>query len=1362
MSWCLSRLLLALLLFIGAESVELPTLMAEEPANAATRIQEPPAVDVQVAENAMAEANKVAAQTGLGKKASPTQETPSKKVSAKKVPPKKVPPKKVSPKKAPAKKEGRKAAIEQRGAAEESPPARAAIATKQAPGKVVSKGSTPEKTGSKDAVPKKEAPKKEAPKKVTPKRESPKKVAAKKRTPDRSVATKVASKETAAKKPASASKPTLPTAWVKPLQWRSIGPANMSGRIPALAVCEENPSTWWVASASGGLLKTVNNGTTFEHQFDHEATVSIGDVQVAASDPNIVWVGTGEANPRNSVSWGDGVYKSTDGGKTWKNMGLKKAFQIGRIAIHPKDPNIVYVGTLGRLWGPNPERGLFKTTDGGKTWKKILYVDDKTGVIDVQMNLKNPDTLIVATYRRERDEFDGNDPATKFGPGAGVFVTKNGGRSFKKVTKGLPNCNFGRIGISIYRKDPRHVYLVLESEKIGQTPEKAGYAGIRGEDADIGARLIEVVAKGPAEKAGLKVGDIIYGLNGKTIHSYAELIRSFDVRQQGDKIKLTVSRERKDLQVELVLGKRPKPKKRSQRGAASTMTPQDRARANSKFAARLGGQRENQEQGPDEHVFGGIYHSRDGGMSWERINSLNPRPMYYSQIRVDPSNNKNIWVLGTSLYLSKDGGGTFTSDNTARGIHVDHHSMWIDPRDSNHVILGNDGGIHVTYDQGAHWDHLNHVAIGQFYHVAVGPRRNYRVFGGLQDNGSWGALSRGADGRGAINTDWFSVGGGDGFVCAVDPEDPELVYSESQLGIASRYDLRTGRRSSVRPRPPKGTRYRFNWKTPFILSTHNSRIYYNAGDHVFRSPYKGNNLQAISPKITLTDKGTASALAESPVEEGVLYVGTTDGALWGTKDGGHTWMILCGEQSKDLTQKKTTQKKTTQQGSGAKDANAKVTKEPPKKLQRGKNEPAGKQTTVAKTATPEKSPSVTVKNDVVSGTWEGRFESENMPAERAAIKLVLRMNSQGRINGTFKSAMSEGEVDGKFDPKSNDVTLTIDAGRAIIEVAGTVSGKEFAGDVDVNNGAFTVPFTAQRTGDAPAAAKAPANAPKLAPGKSLGQLLPGLRWFSSIEASRFKNGRVYVTCDGHRSNDDKPYLFVSDDYGHHWRSLLANLPDSIGSTRVIREDVKNENVLYLGTEFSIWVSVDRGRSWTKLNNNLPTVAIHEIAIHPTAGEIVAATHGRSLWVLDVAALRQLSAESIAAKVSLYRPLAAVKWRSRPRRGSAGTRQFAGAIPPQGATIYYSLAKDAESVILQVTDIEGRVVRELEGESNAGLHGIQWDLRQVRPVRGSKAAKRSSRMRRGGTVPSGKYLVTLIVDDQQLKTVLAVEEDPDAP
>ncbi len=821
--------------------------------------------------------------------------------------------------------------------------------------------------------------------------------------------------------------------------------------------------------------------------------------------------------------------------------------------------------------------------------------------------------------------------------------------------------------------------------------------------------------------------------------------------------------------------------------------------------------------------------------------------MYYSQIRVDPSNNQNIWVLGTSLYLSKDGGKTFRSDNTARGIHVDHHSMWIDPRDGNHVILGNDGGIHVTYDQGLNWDHLNHVAIGQFYHVAIGPRRDYCVYGGLQDNGSWGGPHRGQDGRGAINTDWLSIGGGDGFVCAVDPEDPFQIYSESQGGATGRIHLKTGERGSLRPRPSRNERYRFNWKTPFLLSPHNSRVFYSAGNYVFRSPYKGNDLQRISPEVTRTDQGSGSALAESPQEEGVLYVGTTDGALWVTRNGGHEWTNLYGKQTpaaketpakepvaaepvaaetvaeEPAAEEGPSDEESAQEpapagdpqrgargpgprgpggfgpgGSGMggpqrmaeillqQDANGDgqlQRDEMPERMERmfdrldsngdgalskdelenlsarfrrpggerppGPAGPGGPGRDPAPAGATEPPP--LVEKDIVSGTWEGRLEGENMPADRAGITLVMRMDPQGQVRGEYQSAMGNGSLDGKFNPDNNELSMTVDTERAAIELTCTITGTELTGQMEFSRG-FSPPFSARRTGDAPAL---PASA--AAGGKPLSELLPGPRWISSIEASRFRRGRVYITCDGHRSNDDQPYLFASEDYGATWNSLVANLPHSVGSARVIREDVTNENVLYLGTEFSIWISINRGQNWTKLNSNLPTVAVHEIAVHPLAGEIVAATHGRSLWVLDVSALRQLTPATIGAAAQLYRPQEAIKWQVQPRRGSAGTRQFQGATPSSGAAIYYSLGKAAQSVSLSISDIEGTVIRQLDGGTEKGLHRVQWDLQAVAP-----ASSGGGRQRRGRTVDAGKYLVTLTVDGQTFKEVLTVADDPALP
>src|SRR5437899_1877607 len=353
--------------------------------------------------------------------------------------------------------------------------------------------------------------------------------------------------------------------WIKAMTWRCIGPAAMAGRIVAIAVNEADPTSYWVATASGGLLKTVNNGVTFQHQFDREATVSIGDVCVAPSDPNIVWVGTGENNPRNSVSYGDGVYKSTDGGKTWKNMGLKKSFQIGRIVIHPKNPNIVYVGALGRLYGPSEERGLFKTTNGGESWEKILYVDDRTGVIDLCMHPSDPETLLVTTYERQRDLYDTNDPSKKWGPGSGLYKTTDGGKSFQNLTKGLPTCNLGRIGIDYYRKNPSIVFAVVESEKIGMGPARAEVKeidmGLAGEDAvgNAGAVVLWVIEKTAAEKAGLKASDVITAINDQPIHSYKDVQDEVKSHKVNDKVKLKVQRGGKMMEVELTFTGPPAP-----------------------------------------------------------------------------------------------------------------------------------------------------------------------------------------------------------------------------------------------------------------------------------------------------------------------------------------------------------------------------------------------------------------------------------------------------------------------------------------------------------------------------------------------------------------------------------------------------------------------------------------------------------------------------------------------------------------------------------------------------------------------------------------------------------------------------------
>jgi photosystem II stability/assembly factor-like uncharacterized protein len=1015
----------------------------------------------------------------------------------------------------------------------------------------------------------------------------------------------------------AATTPSAPAAtfkheWLGSLTWRCVGPAAMGGRIVDIAVVDSDPCCFYVATASGGLFKTMNNGITFTPLFDHESTVSIGDVAVAPSNPDIVWLGTGEHNARNSVSWGDGVYKSTDGGKTWTNMGLKASYQIGRIAIHPRNPDIVYVGALGRLWGENEERGVFKTTDGGKTWEKVLYVDAKTGCVDLAMSPDDPELLIAAMYERQRGIYDQGDPEKRFGPGSALYRSVDGGKNWRKVTAGLPTVLLGRIGVTFYQKYPKVVYATIETEKIGTSggaatppPQTGGpaYMGLRDEDAEGGAKLTSITEGGPAEKAGLKAGDLVVELDGKPIKSSDDLSAQIAAHKSGDKVKLKLRRGEATEEIEFTFGQR----ESGGTSGASTVS----------FSGGLGGQRENVQdrQGPDGVQTGGVFKSTDAGETWTRVNSLNPRPFYYSQIRVDPNDDNRVYVLGVQAYRSSDGGKRFDSD-FGRGMHSDHHALWIDPRDGRHMLMGGDGGLYVTHDRGASWEHVNIMAIGQFYHVAVDTRRPYRLYGGLQDNGSWGGPSATRSRGGPMNDDWITVGGGDGFTCQADPNDPDVVYFTSQYGRMGRINVRTGERRTIQPiatrtqrasegQPPTQglQRFRFNWKTPFLLSEHNSKIFYAAGNYVFKSLDRGDKLRTISPEITATDKGSASALAESPVNPDVLYVGTDDGALWVSQNGGHEWT---------------------------------------------------------------------------------------------------------NITANIKDVPARGCV-------------------------------------------------------------------------------------ATIEASRFKEGRAYVAIDAHRANSDAPFVLVTEDFGKTWSSLRANLPD--GSARTLREDLKNEKLLYLGTEFGMWVSLDRGQSWIKLNNNLPTVAVHEIAQPATANEIVAATHGRSLWIADVTALRQLTDDVQKASAYLFKPSPAVAWGTGVGRNLSGHKRYVGENPPDGAAIHYLLSGAAKEVKLKVLDADGKTVRELRTSTDPGLHKVVWDLRRGggsggggpgsgrtgdgQRAGGSQAATQASPAQQAldasepaaqavqqvfGSFRSttGTYRVVLTVDGKDFTQLLSVEPDPQRP
>jgi len=1081
---------------------------------------------------------------------------------------------------------------------------------------------------------------------------------------------------------------TIPEGLLNPLAWRSIGPANMGGRVTALAVNESDPMMYWVGFGGGGLLKTVNNGTTFENQFDKETTCSIGDVAVAPSDANIVWVGTGENNPRNSVSYGDGVYKSTDGGKTWKNMGLKKTFQIGKVIVHPKNPDVVYVGALGRLYGDNEERGVFKTEDGGKTWNKVLYVDDKTGVTDMRIDPTDPNVLIAALWERKRDEHDGffgtppvpdaYGPVVTHSPGTGLYKTLDGGKNWKKLTdaklkNGLPTVKLGRIGLDYSRKTKGLLFAVIDTEKggTGPAPSNTYFGAVLDDEKGGGVKLTEVtenspamkaglksgeivtladatkldtaetfidflqskkpndkiavtvkrdgkdikvevtlavrnpeppvpmgappsagfrlargdtltvgtlVEDGPAAKAGVKEGDLITKVGDKAVLAVADYVAELSTKKAGDKVKITVQRDKETKLIEIVLG-------------APTAAGPPRGVTNARpFGMGLGGQQANvqRRQGKEGFETGGVFQSADNGETWTRINSLNPRPMYFSQIRVDPSDDKTIYVIGdvpTPLFRSTDGGANFANLSTAAGVHADGHALWIDPKDPRHMLIGCDGGFYATYDKGAKWDHINTVPMGQFYHVATDNRRPYRVYGGLQDNGSWGGPSDTLKRTGPTNEDWIFVSGGDGFVCRVDPLDADLVYSESQGGNISRRNYRTGESSGIRPpaRKPGEAAYRFHWNTPFILSSHNSSIFYSGAQFVFKSVKKGDELKVISSDLTRTPAGSLTAIAESPKNPDVLWAGSDDGFIWLSKTGGTQW--------------------------------------------------------------------------------------ENLTAN--------------------------------------------------IQKAGLV----------------------------------------------------GFRQTATIECSREKEGRAYVTFDAHRSDDDKPYIFLTEDFGATWKNIAAALPQ-FGSTRVCREDLINPNVLYAGTEFGPYVSINKGESWTKLGTGLPTVSCHEFAQPTTANELVVATHGRSVWILDINAIRQFKADTLKDAATLFAPAPAVRWKlgaNGESPYSSTDRKFAGTNPSRGATFDILLTKKAEKLELKVIDANGKVVYEYRAPTqnlpanyrpitSAGFHRVPWNL--AGPS-GGGAAGGGRRPIGGGQVAPGTYKVLLTVDGKELPQSLIVELDPNA-
>jgi photosystem II stability/assembly factor-like uncharacterized protein len=859
---------------------------------------------------------------------------------------------------------------------------------------------------------------------------------------------------------------------LKALDFRSIGPTRPSGRFVDFAVPLQEPHTFYAATASGGLWKTDNEGQSFAPIFDHEKAFSIGDIAVAASDPRVVWVGTGEANNSRSTYWGDGLYKSTDAGRTWTNMGLAESQHIGRVVIHPADPNIVYVAALGHLYTENPERGVYKTTDGGRTWTLSSFRSPDgrpVGCVDLAMDPRDPDVLYAAAYDRLRQPWT----YRLGGPGSGIWKTVDAGRTWAKLDKGLPGGMLGRIGLAVYAGNPDILYACIEN---------ANKPGM-----DDATRWREIVDGKPS------------------------------------------------------------------RGM----------------------------------IDGQVYRSDDAGASWVKVSpdgrSIGGNPgYYYGQIIIDPRDDKHVYVLSVMVWETKDGGAKWSP--MAFRFGGDNHALWIDPSDSNHMLLGFDHGMGITYDAGKTWYHPDNLPLAQFYAVGVDMSHPYNVAGGTQDNGSHLGPSTTRSGRPIQLEDWVTVGGGDGQYNVFDQTTNRYLYNEFQFGTLQRVDLWTRDARSIQYGKAE---LRWNWCSPVVVSSHDSNVIYHGSNVLLKSPYRGESWQEISPDLTTNNpahlasgKGgdgniqycTITTIAESPLTRGLLWVGTDDGNLWLTRDDGAHWTKL---------------------------------------------------------------------NDQVPGN-------------------------------------------------------------------------------------------------------------------------PGY-WVSRVEASAFDPGTAYVSFTGFRRDDFRPFLYRTSDYGQTWTSITANLPR--GPINVVREHPRNPNLLFCGTEFGVYVSVDGGQAWARMTSDLPTQPVHDMALQPREDELVVATHGRGIFIVDIAPLVEMTPAVLEEPVHLFGVKSRVKWVPEMEFHSSSSN-YEGQSRPDGLIVYYSLRKAAHKVKLEVYQGD-QLINELTGSSVPGLNKVLWNMtvrRERTPEEKKQIQERMKRYAeysasfRGRFDPNyeyfpageGEYRLVLDVDGERLE------------
>jgi photosystem II stability/assembly factor-like uncharacterized protein len=656
---------------------------------------------------------------------------------------------------------------------------------------------------------------------------------------------------------------------LKDIKFRNIGPTAMSGRVVDLEVNPADPTEFYLAYASGGLWHTTTNGQSFEPIFDREDAITIGDIAVNWAK-RIIWVGTGEANSSRSSYAGTGVYKSSDNGKNWSYLGLPESQHIGEIILHPTNENIAWVAVLGHLYSANKERGVYKTTDGGKNWKQTLYVDDNTGAAEMDINPKNPDELYACMWYRTRRAWDW----VECGGTSGIYKSTDGGDTWKSVSQpgsGLPTgAKVGRSGIAVFAQNPSIVYAVVDNNNI-----KPDTSTKKKDTAKYVTDDFKTISK-----------ENFLALNDKKLDSFL-INNRFPDKYRSARVK------------ELVKTDKLKP-----------TVLYDWLIADDGF----------QNAG----IYGcEIYRSDDAGGHWKKVNTkdidvFSTYGYYFGKIFVSPTNQNKVVTFGTSIILSTDGGKTFTAvdkDNT----HGDWHHCWINPARDSHWITGNDGGSNITYDDGKHWFKVTSIAAGQFYGITVDDAKPYNVYGGLQDNGTWFGPSKINTGNGFSFAEekkepdpedyvWKAIGGGDGMQAQVDTRDNKTAYTGSQFGYYQRRATDgAGRGQGIHPMHDLGeAKLRYNWQTPILLSKHQQDVFYFGSNKLHRSLNKAETLETITGDLTNGKKpgkipyGTLTTISESPMKFGLLYVGTDDGNIQVSKDGGYTWTLISAKLPQGL------------------------------------------------------------------------------------------------------------------------------------------------------------------------------------------------------------------------------------------------------------------------------------------------------------------------------------------------------------------------------------------------------------------------------------------------------------------------------